>query len=575
MISVQQMVFRLLILCLCIPWISHAQNRTGGRFNDASPAATYQQLQQRFSAVTNTISGMIAMEGALDADAYLVGPGDQFSLSIGGAIPFQTHMPVSAEGNLLMFDAGSISVAGKTLREVREMALEALTQQYQHVPVDVNLVLPRRFYVHLAGAVPEPGRYLMLPLARLDDAIQQGFASQATARPDPTAGNQVRIVGSATAEVPTLQPGFKPSLRNIRVTRQNGSVHSYDLFRYYVLGDLGNNPYLYDGDVIHLTTYQENRSAIVVTGDVATPGQMEFRAGDTVLDVLRIAANNVDVSHFERVRLTRRANVGASTTIDLDISSMLAGTIEPPLLMAGDHLNVENAERPKAAVYGLVEFPGSFPIENGQTTLRELLVMAGGLKPDANPAAAYLERRQSQASRPNADVSDLDFFERAYLQRSVSRNRVAVNIADALEPDAADIVLYGGDVLYFPRDEQTVHVAGNAVKPGYVPYVPGKTVSYYVDAAGGEGPLSTGIYVFDAGSGEIHTNGSAVVNPGDTVFINRESIADSPELQSLLITDQVSRRQARIATTQTIITGITALVSVINTYLLIRDRLGN
>ncbi|NBC16186.1 MAG: hypothetical protein GVY18_02595, partial [Bacteroidetes bacterium] len=60
------------------------------------------------------------------------------------------------------------------------------------------------------------------------------------------------------------------------------------------------------------------------------------------------------------------------------------------------------------------------------------------------------------------------------------------------------------------------------------------------------------------------------VRPGDTIFIDREDIAESPEIASLLITEESSRRQARIMTTQTIISSITAAVSLIATL----DRFG-
>ncbi len=568
------MVFRLFLLALLLPLTTYAQNRTGGRVNDPNRINPYQQLQQKFAASMATISGLIALEGALDPETYIVGPGDQFSLTIGGASPFQTMAPVSAEGDLLLFDVGSIPAAGKTLTEVLDQAEAALQSQYQNVPVDISLLQPRRFYVHLSGAIPEPGRYLMLPLARLDDAVQQAFASQASARPDPTAGGEVRIVGSATSEIPATQTGYKPSLRNVVLTHKDGSSDSIDLFRYYLRGDLDHNPYLHDGDVIYLSSYDE-RNAVLVTGDISSPGKLEFRAGDTVLDALRFVTGESDLARLSTVRLTRRSASGLDAPIDIDIQHLLDGTVENKTLLPGDHLNVKTREISQASIYGFVQYPGSFPIENAKTTLRELVALAGGLKPEASIRSAYIERRGSQARKPDSRTSNLDFFERAFFQQSLGQNNISINIEAALQPDAEDLVLYSGDVVVFPRDEQTIHVVGNVLKPGYIPYAPGKTAKYYIQMAGGEAPLSTGSYIFEAGSGKVYAENDRVLRPGDTVFINRESIANTPELQALLITDNASKRQTKITRTQTIITGITALVSVINTFLLIRDRLNN
>lgn len=564
-------LFALLLPLTSLPAL--AQNRTGGRVNDPNRSNNYQQLQQKFAVATNTISGLIALEGALDPERYIVGPGDQFSLSIGGPSPLQLMAPVSAEGNLVLFDVGSVQAAGKTLKDVQQLALGVLRQQYQHVPVDVSLLQPRRFYVHLAGDIPEPGRYLMLPLARLDDAVQQAFASQATARPDPTAGGQVRIPGSATSEIPATQSGFKASLRNITVTHRDGTRTSIDLFRYYLEGDLAHNPYLADGDVIRISSYSELRDAFLVTGDISSPGRIELRPGDTLLDALRLVASDNELANLQTVRLTRRNQ--ESTPVDLSVPALLDGSAPAPSLQAGDHLNVKKEELSQASIYGFVQYPGTFPIENAKTTLKELVALAGGLKPDASIRSAYIERRQSQSRKPNSDASALDFFERTYFQQSLGQNNVSINIESALAPDAEDLVLYSGDVVVFPRDEQTVHVVGNVLKPGYIPYQPGESAQYYINLAGGEAPMSTGTFVFEAGTGKVYADRGAILRPGDTVFINRESIANTPELQALLISDESSRRQTRIARTQTIITGITALVSVVNTFLLIRDRLNN
>lgn len=568
------MGFRYLLFIVLLPASLYAQNRTGGRINDPGRSNNYQQLQQQFNQASAVVSGLIVTEGAIDAEAYIVGPGDQFALTIGGATPLQQIVPVTAEGNLLLFDVGSVAVAGMTLALVREKAIDALRVQYENVHLDVNLVQPRRFYVHLSGAFPEPGRYLMLPLARLDDAVQQAFAAQAAARPDPSAGNEIRIVGSATSEVPATQPGFKPSLRNVKLTRRDGSEHNIDLFKYYTHGDLDQNPYLQEGDVVYLGSYHENRETIQVTGDVASPGKIEFREGDTVLDALNMVAGSADLSNIQRVRLTRRnPGAGITTPVDLDVQAMQSGQSPSVSLMAGDYLNIEMVETASAAVYGQVQYPGSFPIESGQTSLKAVIELAGGLKPDANLNLAYLERRISHSPKPDAANSSLDFFERAYFRSSLAANRIPINIESALQPDAAPILLYNGDVVVFPRDEQAIHVTGNAVNPGYIPFVEGQPATYYINQAGGTAQLTTGIYIFEVGSGEVHTNTSVILKPGDTVFINRETITDSPELQSLLLSDQISKRQTRIATTQTIITGITALVGIINTYLLIRDRL--
>jgi protein involved in polysaccharide export with SLBB domain len=545
------------------------------RLGNAGPANRLGQFAEQLQQASSGLGGGLALEGPVDEQTYRLGPGDQLVLAIGGAVPVQLVVPVTADGFLILPEAGAIPSADRTLAEVRQEALDALRIYYRNVPVMLSLLGPRSFFVHLSGAIPEPGRYLVFPLGRLDDAIQQAYAARATATPDPSENNALKNLSSAASERPPLQNTYRPSLRNIEITHRDGSISKVDLLRYYVEGDMAHNPYLRDGDMIRLPAYERETETVRISGDIASDTRIEFRAGDTALDLLRLAAGDLEETDLGEVRLTRRLPDGTAETRLLDVPGMIAGTVSPVVLQPRDHLNVVPREVEQAAIYGFVQYPGTYPIRSGQTTVRELLAAAGGLKPEANVRAAHIERRQSQTFKTDGQASDLDFFGRAYLQQSLRQNRLSISLEEALAPNGPEVVLYTGDVVVFPRDEQTVYVTGNVVQPGYLPYVEGRDADHYLERAGGLAPLSKGVYVFVAGTGEVRSSTDTVIRPGDTIFVNREPISENPEIQSLILTDQVSRRQSRIARTQTVITGVTALVSVINTYLLIRDRLNN
>ena len=541
-----------------------AQNRLGGRLIDPTRQNPIQQWQQR--AAESEVFGLIALEGALDTDAYVVGPGDVFSIATGGLAPLLVSLPVSADGTLVLPEAGSIDAAGRTLAEVQRAATEALRRSFRNVPVEVSLALPRQFFVHVTGAVPEPGRFLMMPVSRVDDALQQAFAAEVRARPDPD--GRPRIVGSATAQRPAPNAAFQPALRNVLITHADGTTTSLDLIRYYATGDLSENPYLRDGDVIAVPAYHEDRDVVRVSGDVTYPGKYDFRPGDTALDLLRIAAGPGTLDDRAEIRLTRRdgAEPQRLSLGDLDHA--------PPLrLQPGDHLNVLPRDVAEAQINGMIEYPGTYPIDDGQTTVRQLVAMAGGLKEDAALGAAFLERPQTMAFKETGQTSDLDFFSRSYLQQSIYANRVVVDLAAVLRGEADDVTLTDGDRLVIPRDEGQVFVTGNVPRPGYVPFVPGQPARYYVEQAGGAGPLSRGTYVFEDGSGRMRTGEGASVGSGDTVFIDRVDLAEAtqPELAQLLITERASRRQTRILTTQTIITGVSAITSILTAYVAIRS----
>jgi polysaccharide biosynthesis/export protein len=522
-----------------------------------------EQLRMRLGTARPATMGL-ALEGPVNPAEYLLGPGDVFSVSVGGPAPTQFDASVSADGFLVIPGVASFKAAGMTLASAQEEAYSLLKQQFRYVPTEVALVQPRRFYVHVSGVVPEPNRYVATPASRMSDVLEMAYAAELPYL--QAQGGAANPPLSASAERPSLQGEYRPSLRNVTLLR-NGETHSLDLFRYFTMGDTEHNPYLQDGDVISVPAYHVQRDVVTVSGDVPYPGGFPYRPGDTVLDALLLAVGPQGMAGLDEVRLIRRDASGGAETRHIDIQAILAGTESFEPLRPGDRLDVPRTVRAMASAYGDVEYPGTYPIESGETTLRELVALAGGLKPDASVRTAYLERRKSLAAKENGNVSDLDFFSRTYLRQELDRNRVVIDLAAALRPGAAEFFLQDGDVIVFPRDEETVFVTGNVPQPGYVAFEPGRTADYYVGKTGGLGPQSTGIYVFEAGTGQVHKGPEVAVKSGDTIFIDRRAVPDSPEMAQLSLTQEAAERQSRILTTQTIITGISAITSIITAYI--------
>ncbi|HET6567754.1 MAG TPA: SLBB domain-containing protein [Rhodothermales bacterium] len=530
-----------------------------------------EQLRQQLGTMRLAVKSL-ALEGAVDPSEYVLGPGDMFSVSVGGVSPILLDAWVSADGLLVIPGVASLPAAGKTLATVQQAAGAILRQQYRNVPTEIALVHTRQFYVHVSGAVPEPDRYLATPASRVSDVLNAAYAAalpylRAT-NGKPAQGDDSGAAISVSSERPYLQGGYKPSLRTVKLIR-GGEERSLDLFRYFTLGDTGSNPYVQDGDVIYVPAYHEQRDAFFVTGDVPYPGEFAFRPGDTAVDALTLAAGADGVKDIQEARLTRRTSNGSMETTLLDVPAMLAGTAPAEPLRPGDRLNVPIPVRATAAAYGEVEYPGTYPIEPGKTTLRELVQLAGGLKPDASIRTAYVERRKTLVIKGDAEASDLDFFSRAYLRSSMNNNHIVLDVSEALKPGAPDFFLQDGDGIVFPRDEGTVFVTGNVPNPGYVTFEEGHNAGYYIDKVGGFGPLATDVYVFASNPGEVKKGRGAPVKSGDTIFIDRQTVPDSPEMAQLAISRESSVRQSRIMTTQTIITGITAITSIITAYVAI------
>ena len=538
---------------------------------EIAPSSPLFELQSRLADLSVPQS-LLALEGAVDPDEYVLGPGDMFKVTVGGLASRNYSISVSVAGFLSLPEAGAFLAAGRTLASVKQEALSALQERHANAPVDFSFVQPRMFYVHISGAVPQAGRYLMLPISRVDDVIHQAYMSRYVEVSGSEAGGASRFVSPASPERPEINSSYRPALRNVLVTHRDGSQHSIDLIRYYTNGETANNPYLQDGDMVSVPSFHYGRDGIRVSGQINYPGVYDLRPGDTALNMLTLAAGPGGLAQLGQIRLARNTPSGPPESFLMDAQRVISGADEPIALQAGDHLIVLTEEVAIARIQGRVAYPGSYNIVGGKTTLRELIEMAGGLKNDANLKAAFLERNKSLDFRESGRVSNLDFFSRDFA-RSFAANsatRVSVDIAAAMASDDESIVLYDGDKAVFPRDEHTAHVYGHVPQPGYVQIEEGQPASHYIDLVGGTGQDSQNIYVFDGSTGEVRVGAHVIVKSGDTVFVDRKDMAETPAMAQLLLGELQSKRQARIMTTQAIFTGLTAITSIVTAYFAIR-----
>ena len=524
------------------------------------------ELQERMSALSVT-SSLLAMEGALASEEYMLGPGDLFRITLGGIMATSHSVAVSVSGDLALPDVGIIPAAGRTLAAVREDAIEKLRVHYANVPIELSLTQPRMFYVHVSGAVPEPGRYLMMPISRVDDVIHQAYASRFIEIGPQGSNVAPRFISPAAPERPEISSDYRPSLRNVRIKRRDGADRSIDLMHYYSTGDTEHNPYLQDGDVVIVPTYHFRRDGVRVSGEIAYPGTHDLRPGDTILEHLALAAGPSGLDDIHEVRLTRKGNTGRVEQIDINVRDVIAGDAPTVPVEKGDLIHVQVEVVATAAIQGRVTYPGTYRIKDGSTTLRELIDMAGGLREDANLAAAFLERRKSLDFRETGRVSNLDFFSRDFARSFANQGptRVVADLEKAIASDSDKdrIALYDGDRAVFPRDEHMVHVYGHVQSPGYVPLEEGQTAGYYIDRVGGKGSDSRDVYVFDSSTGGVRTGEHQQVRTGDTIFVDRKDIAESPEIAALLLAERQSQRQTQIMTTQVVVAGVTAITGIV------------
>ncbi len=99
----------------------------------------------------------IPLEGALDEDEYIIGPGDQFFVSFAGAVEERYVAAVGADGTIVLPYTKGIKISESTLREAKDLIVETLSQIYKEEDICVSLAAARLFVVHATGFVAMPG----------------------------------------------------------------------------------------------------------------------------------------------------------------------------------------------------------------------------------------------------------------------------------------------------------------------------------------------------------------------------------------------------------------------------------
>jgi polysaccharide export outer membrane protein len=163
-----------------------------------------------------------------------------------------TGHPVAADGTMFYPHAGVIHVAGKALREVRELLTQRLASVIERPQLDVRVVGFRGQKVQVTGEVAAPSSIPItdVPL-RVQDAISQ--ARGATPEAD---------------------------LRGVTLSR-GGKTFTLDLQALYEQGDASQNWLLQDGDVLNVP--DRSRNKVFVLGEVRKPSSRVMVKGRMTL----------------------------------------------------------------------------------------------------------------------------------------------------------------------------------------------------------------------------------------------------------------------------------------------------
>jgi protein involved in polysaccharide export with SLBB domain len=304
-----------------------------------------------------------------------------------------------------------------------------------------------------------------------------------------------------------------------------------------------------------------------IDGRVKARGDYPLEPGMRLSDLLRAGGGLQDAAYGAKAELTRyRIGDDARTTqlLDIDLAAILKGdTSADILLQPFDFLNVKEvpewSEQEQVTLLGEVRFPGTYPIQRGET-LRSVLDRAGGLTKLAFPEGSVFTRQELQvreqeqidrlAERLQSDLAAAALSAAAanqgqagqaltvgqslltQLKSTKAVGRLVIDLGAVLDSpvgSANDVVLREGDHLIIPKQKQEVTVIGEVQNTTSHFFRQNYSRDDYIGLSGGvtrkadRGRIyvvrADGSVVSSENSGWFRRSGQVAMRPGDTIVV--------------------------------------------------------
>lgn len=469
---------------------------------------------------------------------YIIGAGDELVVQYWGMTTQRLQVTVDRQGRILIPEAGSVVVAGRSLGEAQASIEQALKRQFKNITVDVTLGRLRTVRVYVVGDVKNPGAYdissLSTPLsaliaaggptetgsyrlvkhfrgARLEEEVDlydlmlkgvrsaQVHIESGDSILVPPAGPQVAIAGSvrrpAIYEINKEQTldqalelaGGVPvsgSLNKITVERIEAHQRKEMLSVNLPQGgdaaaalDAFKRVQIKDGDAITVSPIlAASNQAVYLQGHVFRPGKYPFREGEKVTDLITSFADLLPEA-ADRGEIVRLQPPDLNPmVISFNVREVLEKRVPAPSLQPFDTVRVFGRYETDAPKVSIYGevLRAGEYPLSDRMTAAELLRLAGGFKRDAY--------------RESADLGSYSIIngERVELEhRQVAIGRVLAGEADT------DVLLKPGDVLTIGQIGGwndiggAVGVTGEVLHPGRYGIQRGERLSSILKRAGG------------------------------------------------------------------------------------------
>jgi protein involved in polysaccharide export with SLBB domain len=468
---------------------------------------------------------------------YVIGPGDSLRIDIWGSLQGRHNLVVDRNGEITIPRVGAVKVWGLSYAQLRSVIDKAVSRYFRGYDLNVTLGKLRSIQVFVVGEVHAPGTYTVSSVATAINALaaaggpsRNGSLRQIRLlREGKTVqeidlyamflsgdrSRDIRVQNGDTLFVPVIGPVAavagevkRPAIYELKgastlpsmIEMAGGITAAGDKGRIQVERLEGNSSrvvidYLpkrgdveqelarvaiQDHDMVKIFPfYDETRHVVSLKGNVAIPGEYQYREGMRLKDLIPGYPALLPETYLGAVEITRLQLPDRHLEkLSANLGKALAGDAKENLeLRDQDVVRVfsqwQMQEHPVVAVAGQVVKPGRYPYYP-QMTVRDLITASGSLKRNALLGHAELTRIDVKEGGAVSSRRSLD------LQKVLAGDS-AENLV--LQPD--DMLIVRSITQWLEAGDRFVTLKGEVNYPGTYSIAKGERLSSVITRAGG------------------------------------------------------------------------------------------
>jgi len=533
-------IYNILLIAICVHGLSNSQNLDLNTLRLAQRQAF--KASKTNSSILNKDKRQerFVTDKIVDPDEYIVGPGDELHINIiSSNETFDHSLVISPTGQLLIPSVGMVDCNKLKLSQLVKEIKREIRSWSTNVRINVELINIREFRILVLGQFDNAGYFIVTPMTKVSDLFNQiktehnqkakeAIKVNKESSFSETFGMRSRI---AVDDFYNRKLGLEEepdndlshlSKRNILIFRGKDTI-KVDLEKFKVNGNQELNPYVQQEDVIKIPYAKR---FFTVHGGVQKPGKYEYKSGDKILDAVTIAGGFHPDAVLDSISLIRTNLPNDTRSIYFTQKQCELEFLEPE-----DHLMVPYSynEDPHEIVeiVGEINYPGTYPIKIGTTTISDIIRLAGGFLPSADSSKIYINNK-TIVKIPDRELERIllkDEINRSIEEKAYVKARIRTE-KGALETSLNTIknnnyLVTSNDVIFIQKFFPYVEVIGAVESPGRYPFSSANNANDYIKLAGGVTKnASRKRFVIKSTTGQrLKASRNLDLQYGDVVFI--------------------------------------------------------